>query len=77
MPFFIQIATSQSEAQLMAECPLCGAMTYIPLTYAWTARSVSCCDCATTMPVARDDMMKLKAQASDAVAEMDRLMRQP
>lgn len=45
--FFIQIATRQSEAQLMAECALCGAVTYAPRAYAWQARSVACCECGT------------------------------
>jgi hypothetical protein len=75
MPFFIEIATSQSEPQLMAECPMCGAMTFILLAYAWVARSVSCCDCGTTMPVLRDDVMKLKVQAAGAVEEIDRLLQ--
>ena len=74
MPFYVQIATSQSEAELIAECPMCGAMTYVPLAYAWAARSVSCCDCGTRMPIATDDLTKLKAQAAGAVAEIERVL---
>jgi hypothetical protein len=47
MPFFIEIATSGSEVELTAECPNCGGMTSVPLGYALTARSVSCCECGT------------------------------
>ena len=67
--FFIQIATRQSKAQLMAECALCGAVTYAPLAYAWQARSVACCECATRMPIGPDELTKLKAQAAGAVSE--------
>lgn len=72
--FFIQIATRQSEAQLMAECALCGAVTYAPLAYAWQARSVSCSECGTRVPIGRDELMKLKAQAAGSISEIERLL---
>jgi len=74
MPFYIQIATSQSEAQLMTECPRCGAVTYLPLAYAWPARSVSCSECATKITLGLNDMTKLKAQAAAGAAEIARLL---
>ena len=74
MPFFIQIATSQSDAQLMAECPRCGAVTYLPLAYAWPARSVACFESGTRMPLGPNDMTKLQAQATAAVSEITRLL---
>jgi hypothetical protein len=54
---------------------MCGAMTFILLAYAWVARSVSCCECGTTMPVLRDDVMKLKVQAAAAMEEIERLLQ--
>jgi hypothetical protein len=77
MTFYIEIGTTRSEQELMAECPACGAMTFIPLAYAWLAGSVSCCDCGTKMPTVRDDVMKLKAQAAGAVEEIERLLQLP
>jgi hypothetical protein len=75
--FFIQIATAQSEAELMAECPMCGAMTNVPLAYAFRFRSVACCECGTKMNVGSDVLSQLKTQAAGAVAEMERLMSLP
>jgi len=74
MPFFIQIATSQSDAELMAECAPCGAVTYVPLAYAWQARSIACGECGTRMPIGPDELTKLKAQAVGAVSEIERLL---
>ena len=61
MPFFIQIATQQSEAQLMAECPMCGAITFAPLVYPWAARSVVCSECGVKTPMGPHGLAKLKA----------------
>jgi hypothetical protein len=77
LPFSIEIATSQSEAQLMAECPTCGAMTFVPLAYAWTAGSVLCCECGTGMPLERQEVANLKVQAAEVVAEIEQLLRLP
>jgi hypothetical protein len=74
---FIQIATSQSEAELMAECPMCGAMTTVPLAYAFHLRSVACCECGTKMTVGPEVLFQLKTQAAGAVAEIERLMSAP
>ena len=41
MPLYIQIATSQTEAQLIAECPMCGAMTFMPVAYAWAVNGIA------------------------------------
>ena len=72
--FFIEIATRQSEAELMSECALCGAVTYLPLAYAWQARSVACCECGTRMSLGPDELTKLKAQAVGAVSKIERLL---
>jgi hypothetical protein len=72
--FYIQIATCQSEAELISECPVYGAMTTVPLAYAWHLRSVACCECGTKMTVGREVMSQLKTQAAGAVAEIERLM---
>ncbi len=72
--FFIQLATQQTEVTLMAECPLCGAITYVPLAHGYRARSVACGECGTRMQIGPDVLTKLKAQAAAAVAEMERLL---
>ena len=74
MPFYIQIATSQSEAQLMTECPRCGAVTYLPLAYAWPARSVSCSECVTKISFEVNEMTKLKMRAAAAASEIGWLL---
>jgi hypothetical protein len=58
----------------MAECPLCGAITYLPLAYVWPARSVSCSECATKIALGANEMTKLKAQAAAAASEIGRLL---
>jgi hypothetical protein len=75
--FFIQISTGQSKVELMAECPKCGAVTYVPLAYAWTARSVACCECGTQMPIGLEVFAELKMQAVASGAEIERLMSAP
>ena len=75
--FFIQLATRQADPELIAECPMCGAMTSVPLAYAWHARSVACGECGTKMAVDPEVLVKLKVQAAGTVAEIERLMATP
>jgi hypothetical protein len=58
----------------MAECSRCGAITYLPLAYAWHARRVSCSECGTQMALGLDEMTQLKAQAAAAASEIGRLL---
>jgi hypothetical protein len=75
--FFIQFATRQAAAELMAECSMCGAMTSVPLAYAWHARSVVCGGCGTKMALGPGVLVQLKVQATDAAAEIEPLMAVP
>jgi hypothetical protein len=61
----------------MAECLMCGAMTTVPLPYAWHLRTVACCECGTRMPVDSEVLSKLKKQAAGAVSEIEHLMAAP
>jgi len=40
--FFLMVRTEQAVAELMAECPKCGAITSYGLELAWRLRTVSC-----------------------------------
>ena len=39
---FLVVRTGQAVAELMAECPKCGAITSYGLELAWRLRTVSC-----------------------------------
>ena len=71
--FFLQIATRQTEAELLGECPSCGTLTYTPLAYAWEARTVLCGECGTKLPVDEGMLRRLGAQAYEVAAEIERL----
>ena len=75
--FFVQIATRQTEAELLAECPTCGALTYTPLAYAWRLRTVLCDECGTKMPIDEEVLRRLGVQAAEAAAEIERLLATP
>jgi hypothetical protein len=75
--FFVQVATRQTEAELLAECPTCGALTYTPLAYAWQARMVLCDECETKMPLDEEVFRQLGAQAAEAATEIERLLTMP
>jgi hypothetical protein len=50
-------------AELMAECPGCGAITTQALEIAWRARTVTCTECKTSMSVG-SNMLSVLCTAS-------------
>ena len=71
--FTLLLDTRQRVAELMAECPKCGAMTTQVLKLAWQARVIACSECQTAMPVDESVMQALRRQATDAMATIDNL----
>lgn len=67
--------TRQAAAELMAECPKCGAMTTQVLKLAWQARGIACSECLAAMPVDESIRQTLRRQATEARAAVDRLTR--
>jgi hypothetical protein len=72
--FFLVVRTHPSVAELMAECPKCGAMTTYGLELAWRAGSVTCSECALSMKLTKRDLDGFRQQLVDARVRIDRLM---
>jgi len=64
-------------AELVAECPACGAMTMLPIEIAWRQGIVYCCECRTTMQMTRTVLERLRAQAEAASTTIARLLEAP
>ena len=75
LAFSLLLDTRQHVAELMAECPKCGAMTTQVLKLAWSARVIVCSECLTAIPVDESVLQKLRGQAADAMATIDCLTR--
>ena len=73
--FWLLLDTRRAVAELMAECPKCGAITTQVLELAWRARLIICSECLTAMPVDEAVLQKLRGQAVDATTAIDRLTR--
>ena len=69
--------TRQRVAELMGECPKCGAMTTQVLELAWPARVIACSECQTAMPVDEAVLQVLRRQAADAMTTIDHLTAKP
>ncbi|MHB8495841.1 MAG: hypothetical protein ACYDDG_14955 [Casimicrobiaceae bacterium] len=65
--------TRSAVAELMAECPKCGAITTQVIKLAWRARMVTCTECLTSVPVDGDTLSTVRRQAADALATIDQL----
>jgi hypothetical protein len=60
-------------AELMAECPACGAITTQPLELAWRARLMTCQECRLALRITEDVLDVLRNQAIGALAAIDRV----
>jgi len=72
--FILLIRTHPSVAELMAECPKCGAVTTYGLELAWRAATVTCGECALSMQLTERDLDGFRQQLIDARMRIDRLM---
>ena len=71
--FFLVIRPHQAVAELMAECPSCGAMTSFALELAWRLGAVSCSECHLLMRLVDDDITALRERLIEARMRIDGL----
>ena len=72
--FFLHVENHRAVADLMAECPRCGAFTACALELAWRLRIVTCSECGTTMALGVTDLMGLRARLIEVRIRIDRLI---
>jgi hypothetical protein len=73
--FFLVIRPHQAVAELMAECPTCGAITSFALELAWQLDVVSCSECNRAMRLDEVDVGRLSERLRDTVVRVDALLR--
>ena len=73
--FSLLLDTRAAVAELMAECPKCGAMTPQVLELAWRARVIVCSECLAAMSADDAALQGLRRQAAEAMQVIDRLTR--
>ena len=72
--FFLFIRPHQAVAELMAECPTCGAITSFALELAWQLDVVTCSECNRAMRLDEDDVEGFRERLADALARVDSLL---
>ena len=72
--FLLVVHPDQAVAELMAECPKCGAITTYGLELAWRLRTVTCSECSLSMRLGDRDLRGLRDQLVEARVRMDRLI---
>jgi len=64
----------QAVAELMAECPSCGAITSFALELAWQLDVVSCSECNRAMRLDEYEVEGFRERLADAVLRVDALL---
>ena len=72
--FFLVVHPDQAVAELMAECPKCGAITTYGLELAWRLCTVTCSECPLSMRLGDRELRGLRDQLVEARVRMDRLI---
>ena len=75
--FFLVIRPHQAVAELMAECPQCGAITSFALELAWQLDVVSCSECNRAMLLDEHDLYGFSERLKDAIARVEVLKNGP
>ena len=75
--FFLVIRPHQAVAELMAECPSCGAITSFALELAWQLDTVSCSECNRAMRLDEDELEGFRERLADALSRVDVLLGDP
>ena len=75
--FFLVIRPHQAVAELMAECPTCGAITSFALELAWQLDVVSCSECNRRMRLDEDDLDGFRERLKEATARVEALKNGP
>ena len=73
--FSLIMDTRRAVAEVLAECPRCGALSSQVLEPAWRAKAIICRECLATMPLDGEILRALRGQAVDATTVIDRLTR--
>ena len=71
------IRPHQAVAELMAQCPTCGAITSFALELAWQLDVVSCSECNRGMRLDEDDLDGFRQRLKDATARVEALKNGP
>ena len=72
--FFLVIRPHQAVAELMAECPSCGAMTSYSLELAWRLDTLRCSECQLAIRLDRGDLEALRERLSNAAVRIEGLL---
>jgi hypothetical protein len=72
--YHLVMHSGRPAVELIAECPLCGAMTRQALALAWLERSIDCSNCEIAMALDVDVLEKLRHQAVEAQAAIDEVL---
>src|SRR6476659_7501796 len=75
--FFLVIRPHQAVAELMAECPSCGAITSFALELAWQLDVVSCSECNRALRLDEYDLQGFRQRLADAMTRVDALLGGP
>ena len=75
--FFRVIRPHHAVAELMAECPSCGAITSFALELAWQLDIVSCSECNRAMRLDEHDVRRFRERLADASTRVDALLGGP
>lgn len=63
----------KGEAELMAECPVCGAVAIEAFTLVWSNRFISC-ECGLTLEVVLQDLRQLRTMAVEFQRAIDKVV---
>ena len=74
---FYLVVHAHAVAEMMAECPKCGAITSYSLELAWRLRTVTCSECILAMRIAADDLTALRERLIDSRVRIDKLLSAP
>ena len=75
--FFLVIRPHQAVAELMGECPSCGAITSFALELAWQLDVASCSECNRAMRLDEDDVDGFRERLPDSMARLEALLGGP
>ena len=72
--FFLVIRPHQAVAELMAECPSCGAITSFVLELAWQLNVVSCSECNRATRLDEYEVKGFRERLADAITRVNALL---
>jgi uncharacterized Zn finger protein len=73
--FYLLLDTRRPAAELMAECPSCGAITTGTVEETFRAGSIHCNECGSDMDVTSESLHGLRIQAIRVKESLDQLLQ--